>query len=130
MFLLNICVYYQTQYQEQLLRFFFVYNLVFIILNYIILFLGWISVTFFSNNKINLIAEIANSHEGKIHIAKELVEKASKSGADIVKFQIFKTSELLEPNHEEYSIFKKLQLSQKEWINLIRFSKKKKIENL
>ena len=85
-------------------------------------------MTFFLNKKIYLIAEIANSHEGNIDLAKKLVNEVSKSGTNIIKFQIFKATELLESDHEQYSIFKKLQFSQKEWINLIRFSKKKKLK--
>jgi len=50
---------------------------------------------FFTKNKIALIAEVANAHGGNLEVAKKITEAASKSGANIIKFQIFKTNELL-----------------------------------
>ena len=41
-------------------------------------------------NKISIIAEIGNNHEGSFRTAKKLIYKAKLSGADAVKFQIFK----------------------------------------
>jgi N,N'-diacetyllegionaminate synthase len=41
------------------------------------------------NNKVLIVAEIGNNHEGDFSVAQELIGKASESGADAVKFQTF-----------------------------------------
>lgn len=79
-------------------------------------------------NKTFVIAEMANSHEGDIKIAKKIVEAAVKSGADAIKFQKFTPDELAEPDHEYYSLYKKLQMSLKEWKELIDFAKSQKLK--
>ncbi len=42
-----------------------------------------------------IIAEAGVNHNGSMELAKQLIEKAAESGADIVKFQTFKTSKLV-----------------------------------
>ena len=42
-----------------------------------------------------IIAEAGINHNGSIKIAKKLIDVASKSGADAVKFQTFKTEQLI-----------------------------------
>ena len=81
----------------------------------------------FSKNKIHLIAEIANSHEGKFDSAIKLIDAASDSNADIIKFQIFKANELLESEHENFKLFKKLEFNFSQWSKLIKYAKSKKL---
>ena len=64
----------------------------------------------FSKNKITLIAEIANAHEGKPTLTKKLIDAAAENNADIIKFQIFTATELLERNHENFKIIMKIKL--------------------
>ena len=45
-----------------------------------------------------IIAEIGTSHEGSIEKAKQLVDAACNSGADVVKFQWVYANEILHPN--------------------------------
>ncbi len=47
------------------------------------------------NKKIIIIAEIGVNHNGSLKIAKKLVDGAKKAGADIVKFQVYKTKFLV-----------------------------------
>lgn len=82
----------------------------------------------FFSGKTTVIAEIANSHDGKLELAKKLTDAAAEAGADIIKYQIFRTDELLEPNHEKYDVFKKLEMSPKKWKTLINYAKNKKIK--
>ena len=82
----------------------------------------------FPKNKISLIAEIANAHEGKPTLAKKLIDAASENKADIIKFQIFSTTELLERNHENFKLFKKLEMSFGQWTKLIKYAKRKKLK--
>jgi len=79
-------------------------------------------------NKIFVIAEMANSHEGDIKVAKKIVEAAAKAGADAIKFQKFTPNELAEPDHEYYSLYRRLQMSLKEWKELINFAKLQKLK--
>mgnify|MGYP000867866244 CR=1 FL=1 len=50
------------------------------------------------DSKSFIIAEIGVNHNGNIEIAKEMIDAASKTGVDAVKFQIFKTAELMVNN--------------------------------
>ena len=43
-------------------------------------------------NRCYIIAEIGINHEGSINIARQLINKAKKGGADAVKFQFFEAS--------------------------------------
>jgi len=47
-----------------------------------------------SKNKIYIIAEIGVNHNGKLLVAKKLIDQAKKAGADAVKFQTWKKGEL------------------------------------
>ena len=54
-----------------------------------------------------IIAEIANSHQGSPINAEKLALKSLDAGADAVKFQIYFADELLVKNHPRYLHFKK-----------------------
>jgi len=75
-----------------------------------------------------VIAEMANSHEGNLSTAKKIVEKASFAGVDAMKFQKFTADELAEPDHENYHLYQKLEMSNKKWQNLVAFTKSKKLK--
>lgn len=74
-----------------------------------------------------VIAEAALTHEGSLDVAKELIRSAARAKADAIKFQKFLTSELLVAGHPYYERFKKVEFSDEEWAELIRFAKKFKI---
>ena len=78
--------------------------------------------------KVFIIAEIANSHEGKITEAKKIIIAAVNAKADAVKFQKIIADELAERDHENYQMYKNLEMNDKEWKELIQFSKKLKIK--
>ena len=46
---------------------------------------------FDSKEKVLVIAEIGNNHEGDFELAKDMIDAASETGADAVKFQTFET---------------------------------------
>ncbi len=74
-----------------------------------------------------IIAEAGINHDGDINLAKDLVLKASDSGADAVKFQIFKAEEFCSVNSEYFNLFKDLEISEDEWIEIAEFAKDKNI---
>ena len=51
----------------------------------------------FLSKKPLLIAEIGSNHNGNHSLALDMVEAAAESGADAVKFQIYKAAELVHP---------------------------------
>lgn len=77
-----------------------------------------------TGNNVFVIAEMANSHEGYLDKAKKITLAAAKSGADAIKYQKFTANELAEPTHENYSLYKKLEMSKKDWLDLVTFAKK------
>ena len=48
-----------------------------------------------------VIAEAGVNHNGDLRLAKQLVDAANKAGADVVKFQTFKASELVTEQAEQ-----------------------------
>ena len=95
-------------------------------------------------NRTIVIAEAGVNHNGDVNIAKKLIDIASKSGADYVKFQTFDVDHLilkntrtaiyqkrnLKSNISQYLMLKKYQLAENNYKELINFSKKKKIKFL
>ncbi len=87
-----------------------------------------------------IIAEAGVNHNGNLKIAKKLITAAKESGADIIKFQIFKADRLTTPKtpkaqyqkktkfKNQNQMLKKLEIKGKDFINLEKFCKKKKIE--
>ena len=87
-----------------------------------------------------IIAEAGVNHNGSIELAKRLIDIASSSGADAIKFQSFKAKNLLtksakkanyqikNTNEQEsqYDMIKKLELDFYAHKELISYCKKKK----
>ncbi len=92
-----------------------------------------------------IIAEVGVNHNGDIDNAKKLIVEASKCGADIVKFQTFKTDNLVtsfakKTNYQiqntnnislsQKEMLNELELSDKDHLVLVDFCKKNNIEFL
>ena len=91
-----------------------------------------------------IIAEAGVNHNGKLSNAFKLVDIASKSGADIVKFQTFLaenlvTKKALKAKYQirntknkdtQYKMLKKLELKRKDHFKIINYCKKRKIKFL
>ncbi|MBF0328472.1 MAG: N-acetylneuraminate synthase family protein [Nitrospirae bacterium] len=73
---------------------------------------------------IEIIAEIANAHQGNPETALELARAAVASGADAVKFQIYFAGEFLTLKHPRYEHFKRQAFSEEVWETLICETKK------
>ena len=48
-----------------------------------------------SKDKVIIVAEIGNNHEGSFSLAKKLIDEAAQAGVDAVKFQTFQTLSLI-----------------------------------
>ena len=93
------------------------------------------------SNNVFIIAEAGVNHNGSIDLAKKLIDVASLSGADAIKFQTFKADKLvtkkaLKANYQnqtthkkesQYDMIKKLELDIHTHKKLIDYSNKKKI---
>ena len=94
-------------------------------------------------NKIKIIAEAGVNHNGKIKNAIKLAEIAKKAGADYIKFQIYKTENLIinktrtakyqKKNsgfNDQFKMLKKYELSFEEHYKIFKYCKKINIEYL
>ncbi len=73
--------------------------------------------------KTYIIAEIAQGFEGNPWLCKKFIELAKKSGADAVKFQIFRASEVCTEDYVYNELFNSLEIDPKIWTELISYSK-------
>ena len=91
-----------------------------------------------------VIAEAGVNHNGSLELAKELIDVASESGANAVKFQTFCTSELVAPsarkasyqmkltptNESQYDMIQKYELSFDEFKILSEYARSRHIDFL
>jgi N-acetylneuraminate synthase len=91
-----------------------------------------------------IIAEAGVNHNGCLSRAKELIDIAAESGADAVKFQTFKTEQLVtttaakadyqihntKDNDSQFNMLKKLELSVNDHAALIEYCEKYRIQFL
>jgi N-acetylneuraminate synthase/N,N'-diacetyllegionaminate synthase len=81
------------------------------------------------DKKIFIVAEIGGNHEGDFEYAKRLLLDAAQTGVDAVKFQIYTGDKLVSkvegPIRNEH--FKKFQLTDEQWLELIRLAKENNI---
>ena len=90
-------------------------------------------------SQVKIIAEIGVNHNGEIDLAYKMIDAAADSGADFVKFQTFKTENLVSNNAPkaqyqientetggtQFDMLKKLELGTKEHYRLIDYCKSK-----
>ena len=67
-----------------------------------------------------VLAEIASAHQGKSDQAIALAKNAQEAGADGVKFQLFRSSELVAPNDPRRSTFNQIELTPDEWEQILK----------
>ena len=93
------------------------------------------------NKKVFIIAEAGINHNGDVAIAEEMIDVAKKAGADAVKFQTFRSEELLTEsapkaryqldaggnNESQFKMLQRRELNEKMHIDLIKHCKKKNI---
>ena len=87
--------------------------------------------------KYKIIAELGSVHDGKFHIAKNLIKLASNSGADVVKFQMHIAEEETlkdapSPDYfnseSRYNYFKRTAFTFKEWKKLKKICQNYNVE--
>ncbi|PWL95954.1 MAG: N-acetylneuraminate synthase [Lachnospiraceae bacterium] len=92
-------------------------------------------------SKVFIIAEAGVNHNGNLNIAKKMVDVACEAGADAIKFQTFKTENLVcinaekadyqkkttDKNESQAEMLKKLELTREEHYELLQYCRQKKI---
>ncbi|MCY8620550.1 N-acetylneuraminate synthase family protein [Bacillus spizizenii] len=78
--------------------------------------------------KVKVIAEIANAHQGKEESLKALIKAAAESGADGVKFQWFKYDCIATPCFFAYESYIELFLNEDVWKNCVAYGKRLGLE--
>jgi N,N'-diacetyllegionaminate synthase len=97
-------------------------------------------------SKTLIIAEAGVNHNGDIDLAKQLIDIAAEAGADIVKFQTFKTEKLVstaarkadyqvnnmpgETDNSQFAMLKKLELSPADHLELMAHCQLRNIQFL
>ncbi|EPJ46639.1 MAG: N-acetylneuraminate synthase [Osedax symbiont Rs1] len=95
-------------------------------------------------NKVLIIAEAGVNHNGQIELAKKLIDVAVSAGADIVKFQTFKTENIVTEKAEladyqrenigstdsQFTMLKRLELKYEDHFELLDYCHTKGIEFL
>ena len=77
-----------------------------------------------TRDKVLIIAEIGNNHEGSYSLAEDMIGLAVESGADAVKFQTFQTEHYVSVNDKErYKRLKSFELTFNEFEKLSNITK-------
>jgi N,N'-diacetyllegionaminate synthase len=81
-------------------------------------------MSYFSPDRVFVIAEIGGNHEGDFEYAKRLLELAAQSGADAAKFQVYSgdtiVSRIEDPDRNRH--FKRFELSIEQYIELAQLA--------
>ena len=75
-----------------------------------------------------IVAEIASNWEGSISKAKNLILKSKKTGANAVKFQMWRANDLYSKKNPQWKIIKKSELTFKKAEKLKKYADKQNIE--
>jgi len=78
--------------------------------------------------KTTVVAEIGSNWEGNIIKAKKIISKCKKSGADAVKFQMWRADDLYNTRHPSWKVIKKSELTFNQASILKKFADKIKID--
>lgn len=95
-------------------------------------------------DKVFIIAEAGVNHNGSLEVAKKLVDKAVEAGVDAVKFQTFKTENIVcktaakaeyqkdttDAEESQFEMLKKLELTPQMHDELIKYCKEREIQFL
>ena len=75
--------------------------------------------TFDTAEEVFIIAEVGNNHEGNVHVAHQMIDKAVEAGVHAVKFQTFKTELLVDrSNMDRFNKLRSFELSFEQFAEL------------
>lgn len=82
---------------------------------------------FKKENRIYILSELANSHDGDWQRAKQTVA-AVADHTDGIKFQIIRQDELAVPAYSDYELFGQLEFEERDWCDLIEYAQSLKLD--
>lgn len=84
--------------------------------------------SFDTDERVLVVAEIGNNHEGDIGVARELVERAADAGADAVKFQTFRADAFVSPSDtERFARMQRFELTPEEFGELAELAHRRSL---
>jgi len=78
--------------------------------------------------KVTIVAEIGSNWEGSITQAKKIIRECKKSGADAIKFQMWRAEDLYTTSHPNWKNIKKSELTFSKIRKIKDYSDKQRIE--
>ena len=78
--------------------------------------------------KTSIVAEIGSNWEGSLEKAEKLIKECKNAGADAVKFQMWRATDLYSPNHPAWNFIKKSEITFEIAKKLKKICDKQKIE--
>ena len=72
-----------------------------------------------------IVAEMACSHECNINLARKIIDAAANAKADAIQLQIWSLAHMMSPQRKEYGLLQKIEFSQDEWRDIVKYSRKK-----
>jgi len=72
-------------------------------------------------NHVQIIAEMACSHEGDLSLARKIIDGAGQARADAIQFQIWSLKDMVVPHHPDYPMLERIELSRSAWTELSRY---------
>ena len=64
-----------------------------------------------ADESVYVIAEVGFNHGGSVELALEMIKAAAETGADAVKFQSYRTENLVLPHSSHYEVIKSGELN-------------------
>lgn len=74
---------------------------------------------------IYIIAEMACSHEGDVDLGRKIIDGAGAAGAQAIQFQIWSLEDMVVPQHPDYPMLSRIELSRDTWKTLAAYVRKK-----
>ena len=78
--------------------------------------------------RIEIVAEVANAHQGNPNTALKIASLAADAGADAVKFQLYSGPELLVRSHPRFEHFTKQAFSEADWAQIFEPLSKRSVK--
>jgi sialic acid synthase SpsE len=77
----------------------------------------------YSKRNVLVVAEMANSHDGDMETARNIIKSSAEAGADAIKIQRIIADEISIPEYSYYEILKNCEMPIESWEELVNYAK-------